>query len=142
MSERYEKLTRYCNFCGENLSKEHPIPEALVFIRRVIFYPEGKKECKDVEVSVSIGLRHWEGRNQAGPPDICPDCLKALTTKAAATVFAQDLIEKVVDKKITEAENRMKDEARQIARLHLEANFGPMLDAHMAHRRSRKKGVA
>jgi len=134
MSERYEKLTRYCNFCRGNLSKECAVPEALNFTRRLSFFPEGVKECNDVELSVSIGLRHWEGRNQQGPPDICPDCLKALTAKAAGSVFGWDLIDKVINEKVAEAKEVRRGEFQKV----LEANFEPTYDAMMMARRQRK----
>lgn len=142
MSERHEKITRYCDFCSANLTKEYPVPGELTFSRSVGFKPEGK-DTKTVEYSIAIKLNHYEGRNQVGgkaSADMCPDCVKAITLSAASHIFGWKLVEKVMDDKIAEAENRMKDEVRQIARLHMEANFGPMLDAHMAHRRSRKKG--
>ncbi|HQT96848.1 MAG TPA: hypothetical protein PK416_03080 [Thermodesulfobacteriota bacterium] len=140
MSERYEKLIRYCNFCGGNLSKEHPVPPELIFERNTSFKPEGH-EAKSVKFSVAIKLYHYEGTSRNGGlenVDMCPDCLKAITLKAASQIFGWNLMDSHIAESITEAENRMKDEARQIVRLQMEQNFESLYDSLMKARRARK----
>lgn len=139
MSAKGEPITRVCNFCCSGMTKARPVPKVLVLVRSQYFKSERwSGHCgasADFRLEISLKMPTEEDI------DMCETCESELTVIAVRKVLMLDATEKHVADKITEAENRMKDEARQIARLHLEANFGPMLDAHMAHRRSQKKAV-
>jgi hypothetical protein len=155
--EQYKR----CNGCGcEWSGGRKPVPDAIRISRRFGLGKDGAFRF-NAEMVVHITPCDAYERQRLEDGDLCETCianlketfLKYFTGRDAAEAVKKDVMEHIdgIRESLSTYGSRtdahLRDtvtnvQATNIVRSYLEENIGQILDAHMAHRRKRKGGVA